>query len=99
MINPRRVEIGSDEEKKLVAVAKMLEAVSPNGYRYEVEVTYFDYGQDWLWTTIIRHDDNKDYNVQVLNPKEWEHIITAETITDLCVITEHITKDKYFGDK
>ena len=99
MINPRRVKIGSDEEKKLVAVAKILEAVSPNNYDYKVEVTYFDYGQDWVWTTIVCHNYMKDRSWQVLNPKEWEHIITAETIADLCVIAEHITKDEYFIDR
>lgn len=46
MMNPRTVAVGSKEEKNLIAVAKVLEAISPNGYRYEVEETYFDYGQD-----------------------------------------------------
>lgn len=99
MMNPRTVAIGSKEEKNLIAVAKILEAISPNDYRYEVETTYFDYGQKWTWTTIIAHNDENGDHWQAINPNEWEHIITAELLEDYVVIAEHITKGKYWLDK
>ena len=99
MINPRKVAIGSDEERKLIAVAKILEAVSPNYYDYEVEVTYFDYGQDWAWTTIVCYDYFKHRSWQVLSPVEWKAIITASTVAELASITEKIRADEYFRDK
>ena len=99
MMNPRTVPTGSKEEKNLTAVAKMLEAISPNDYRYEVEITYFDFGQQWTWTTIIAHNDENGDHWQAINPMEWEHVVTAETLSDLAVIAEHITKGKYWLDR
>lgn len=74
----------------------MLEAVSPNGATYVVENVYFDYGQDWMWSTICRrgYDD-----CQVLCPRDWEKVIMAQTVADLAAAAESIRNDKYFGDK
>lgn len=99
MMNPRTVAVGSKEEKNLIAVAKVLEAISPNEYRYEVEETYFDYGQDWSWTTIITYNDEKGDSWQCLTPREWEYVVTAETLADLLVTAEQITSGKYWLDK
>ena len=94
-MEPRVVGRDTQEYKKLTAVAKMLEALSPNNARYEVENVYFDFGQEWSWTTICR----KDYReCQVLNPKEWEEIMLAETTGDYCEAVVNIRTGKYFGD-
>lgn len=96
MANPRRVEIGSREYKNLEAVAKMLEAVSPNEAEYVVEDVYFDYGQNWMWTTICRRGFR---DCQILNPREWGEILLADDVQELAYITNCIRNGKYFGDK
>lgn len=94
-MSPRTFEDGTMEHRRLVAVAKMLEALSPNNARYEVEDTFYDFGQEWKWTTICR----KDYKCcQVLSPKEWEMIVSSTTIGDLSLATTEIRNGKYFGD-
>ena len=82
--------------RKLELVAKMLEMESPNEATYEVENVYFDFGQDWWWTTIVRYGYKE---CQVLNPKEWEQIILAETAEELVNIVKEIRSDRFFSDK
>ena len=91
-MNPKLLPSGSDEEKKLRAVAKMLEAVSPNDYDYEVEGTFFDYGQGWMWTTIICRNYYEEgvSSWQAINPKQWNDILEAETVDELCKVTNEI---------
>lgn len=95
-MQPRIIEAGTKEYKRLEAVAKMLEALSANDAQYVVENVYFDFGQDWMWTTICR----KGYKeCQVLSPKEWELIILSQTTGALANTCDEIRNDKYFGDK
>lgn len=49
---------------------------------FEVTDVYFDYGQDWWWTTIHTIDGG----FQVLNPREHEAILLTniENIYDVC---------------
>ena len=94
----------SDEKgfKNLVAVAKLLEAFSPNGIRYEVGVTYLDYGQDWKWSTIIAQDPNEDdflRSWQALSPREWKEIVNASSPDELARIANEIFADKYNPDR
>lgn len=96
MANPARIERGSREYKNLEAVAKMLEAVSPNEAEYVVEDVYFDCGQNWMWTTICRRGFRE---CQILNPKEWGWVIDSEGIAELAEAAELIRLGKYFGDK
>ena len=101
-MNPRTVKIGSDEERKLTAVAKMLKAVSPNNYDYEVENVYFDYGQNWMWTTIICHNYLETGTLsswQAVSPRQWSNILEAETVNELCKVTNEIRDGKFFMDK
>ena len=81
--------------KNMEAVAKMLEATSENGARYEVEDVYLDIGQNWMWTTICR----KDYReCQVLYPRQWKDICMATTLEELAQAAEAVKADKYFND-
>ena len=82
--------------KNMVAVAKMLEAVSANDAQYTVQDVYFDFGQDWMWTTICRRGYSE---CQILSPRQWKDIIFAETIEDLTACANDIRNDKYFGDR
>lgn len=61
------------EYEALKAVANMLTLLCTNGYKFDVEDTYFDFGQNWMWTTIIAKKDNDD-SYQVLSPREHELI-------------------------
>ena len=83
--------------KNFEAVAKMLEAFSPNNKKYFIEDTYLDYGQDWKWTTIIR--EGEWGGIQVLSPRDWKNIVNATSLEELGRITDEIRNDKYFGDK
>ena len=93
MINLRILERTEHAYKNLEAVCGMLNALCKTDTIYTVGVTYFDYGQNWKWTTIL---NNK--GVQVLNPREWEEIYVAETAHDLALIVEGIRADKYFHE-
>ena len=81
---------------KLEVVAKMLEALSPNNAIYIVEDVYLDFGQDWMWTTIVRHGFKE---CQILSPRDCEEIMACETATDFAIVVNNIRNDKYFGDK
>lgn len=96
MIKYRTIRNDEPEFKKLVAVAKLLEAFSPNNAKYEVSDVYFDYGLNWMWTTICRREYRE---CQVLCPRDWEMIMIAQTPADLIYVVDLIRNDKYFGDK
>jgi hypothetical protein len=89
----RTLQTNTREYKNLKAVASMLEALSPNGYKYEVKDVYLDFGQDWMWTTIIRN------NTQILCPRDWKMIVMATTPQELAEVVEVIRSDEYFRDK
>jgi hypothetical protein len=74
-------------------VCGLLNTLCKTETTYRVGVTYFDYGQDWKWTTIIN-----SRGVQVLCPRDWEQIVVADTVTELARITEVIRNDKYFKE-
>lgn len=90
--------IGRNEKEytKLEIVAKLLEFASPNNAKYVVEDVYFDYGQDWMWTTICRRGYR---DCQVLSPREWKEIMMADEMWEFGEIARKIREDKYFGDK
>ena len=44
---------GSWEKDRLGKAAGLLTKLSPKGLTYAVEDTYFDYGQNWRYTTLI----------------------------------------------
>lgn len=83
--------------KNLVAVASILDALSPNGYHYEVEDTYLDFGQNWMWTTITR--DSSWGGCQVLCPRDWKLVVLATNADELLDAVKSIISDEYFGDK
>lgn len=100
-MQPRTFEKGTTEYKRLEAVAKMLEALSAHNATYEVENVYFDFGQDWWWTTITQYRDT-DMGIrecQILSPKQWELIILSTTTSALANACDEIRNNKYFQDK
>ena len=92
-------EKGTEEYKKLEAVAAMLTAFSPNKRRYYVGETYFDYGQDWKWTTVLC-EGGEWGAYQALYPAQQEKIIFfAESAKDLAEVVESVFADKFCPDK
>lgn len=66
----------SPEFARLQRAADIMTARSPKGYHYYVSDTYFDFGQDWIWTTILC-DGGMFGGYQALTPAEQERIITG----------------------
>ena len=101
-MNPKVVERDTKAYKNLRAVAAMLEATSPRGYRYEVRDVYFDYGQDWMWTTIICTDPSKESEItrswQVPCPRDWAKVLMADSLAELVECTEIIMGGEHFLD-
>lgn len=87
----------SDEYKKLTTAANVLTAVSPKGITYTVEDTYFDYGQRWMWTTLIAYDKTASFgSYQALCPRDYEKILTTD---DILATLSEIRTDKWWRDK
>lgn len=84
------------EHAVLEMAALRLTALSPNGATYAVEDTYFDYGQDWMWTTIIRHGFRE---CQVLDPSEWQAVVSCDSFSELEEVIDRIRNSRYFSDK
>lgn len=84
----------SDEYEKLDRVSTFLTAMSPNKYYYYVGNTYFDFGQDWKWTTILAKTPRGD-SYQALNPRQQEDILLAKSDEELEKIAKQILKNSY----
>ena len=87
----------SEEYKALNVAAAVLTAKSPNGYRYYVGETYFDYGQDWKWTTVLCEGDSWG-GYQALNPREQEDILLGD-VNDIPKVCDEVLSDKFCPDK
>lgn len=72
-------KINSREHNNLIAAASFLGACAGERVTFSVRETYFDLGQNWMWTTIIRDGDN----VQILNPRDHAEIVTARNADEL----------------
>ena len=76
--------IGSKERGLLEEVAKELTEKSPSGCVYRVEETYFDFGQDWWWTTVIAHRKNGD-SWQALSPRVQEEVLIGTSPEEVAI--------------
>lgn len=84
---------GSDDFNKLSIAAKMMRAYSESGYLYYVGNTYFDYGLEWVWTTILCEDEESGLSWQALSPRDQEEILQSHTPKELGEAVEHIFAD------
>ena len=92
VFNKRRLEY-----EKLQIAAIMLTNRSPNNFYYHVGETYFVFGQDWKWTTILCSGNMGEY--QALSPRKQEEIILADSYSELESIVKSIFKIKFCPDK
>lgn len=81
--------------KNMKLAAAMLEVMSEHNAQYIVEDTYLDFGQDWMWTTIVRRGW---HDCQILNPREWFMITNAETTEDVARAVDDIRSGEWFRD-
>lgn len=96
----RVFENGSDEYFKLLMTAAILESRSPNGYKYKVEETYFDFGQGWKWTTVICECGDSWGGYQALNPAAQERVLNSDgSLEALNEIVNDVLADKYCPDR
>lgn len=82
----------SEEYEKLEKVADYLTNYSPNNIYYRVEKTYFDFGQDWMWTTIIAYD-KKGNSWQAIYPKVQEDILLSDSDEELEEIAKKFLRE------
>lgn len=69
--NPCTYQVGSQERLRLESVANMLN-IFCNNHTFKVKETYFDFGQNWKWTTIICDD------FQLLSPAMQQVLLVAD---------------------
>lgn len=82
---------GTQFYRNLKLASAMMQYTDPDS-EYVVEDTYFDFGQDWMWTTIIKKNaDNKWCNgVQILCPRDEDRILLADTPEEIAEIVNDI---------
>lgn len=76
--NPTVLEKDSNEYFQL-KVACQIAAEETKDMEYKVQDTYFDYGQDWMWTTVIAINLKDGSSFQMFNPRDWAEIINDAT--------------------
>jgi hypothetical protein len=86
----------SAEVAKLTRACEELTKRSRKGITYKVEDTWFDYGQNWMWTTIIAYDpDSFTGSYQALCPRDYEKILYSN---DIPATVNEIRSDKWWRD-
>ena len=71
---------GSFEYEQLRIAAEMLTNKSPRNHVYYVGDTYFDFGQDWKWTTILCASNGGWGDYQAITPAQQELIILSNDL-------------------
>ena len=79
MSNIRVFDPTESEYKKLQTAVAMLNTFSDKAV-YRMGVIYFDFGQNWLWTTIIVDKGDGGYQIY---PSQQKAIVEAETMDEL----------------
>lgn len=88
------------EYDKLRRAAAILTGLSPNGYKYEVGETYFDFGQDWKWTTILCHCTGRGFTdtYQALSLAAQERVILSP-VEELPAVCADVLAGKFCPDR
>lgn len=82
----------TEENRKLQFVASYI--ALQTGVQIEVENTYFDFGQDWAWTTLIAYRSATDH-YQMLSPRDYDRIGDAVSVEELMEIADDIIVDQH----
>lgn len=98
MIKTITKETNPKEYEALETAAKILTALSRHGTRYIVEDTYFDFGQDWRYTTVIAY--RKDgASWQALAASDHDLVTDIGTLEAIAKAVENTVNSKFNPDK
>ena len=90
-MSPTTFKGNSKEYARLLAAAKMMSAYTTDGTNYYVSDTFFDFGQNWRWTTILAKNHDRYYDSwQALYPRQWEDILNCETPRELGEVVDRL---------
>ena len=89
---------GTPAYDRLLTAAALMTERSPLGRKYYVGVTYFDFGQNWEWTTILCDGGNFG-GYQALNPVDHEAIVCAETVEAIGKAVDAVFANKFCPDR
>lgn len=98
MNNPKILERNSDEYRNLSRASDMLNQLigaSPipeKTITFEPKDIYFDFGLNWMWTSIVATQQPDD-SWQCLSPKRWGEIITAKSHDELLTAVRETIND------
>ena len=93
--SPTTYEDYSDEYERLESAAVMLEELDDYKHEWVVGDTYFDFGQNWMWTTIL-YSSEWGF-VQALYPADQEKILNAKSGLELADAVINIYKNMYIS--
>lgn len=86
------------EYEALETTANLLTALSRRGTRYIVEDTYFDFGQNWRYTTVIAY--RKDgASWQALSASDHDLVTDIGTLEAIAKAVENTVNSKFNPDK
>ncbi len=88
---------GTKEYENLEKMSELLTQNSPNGYLYYVGDTFFDRGQNWVYTTILSSNGNTTF--QCLNPKQYGEVIKSTCSIDLKMVLNDYLGDRFCPDR
>ena len=94
----KRYANDTPEYDKLRRAAHILTGLSPNGFGYSVGETYFDFGQNWRWTTILC-DGGSFGGYQALSPAAQEEIIFSPDGAALVAACQRVLTGKFCPDR
>lgn len=98
----KKFDENSREYDLLKKLSLILTFKSPNRYTYYVGETFFDYGQNWKWTTVLcfTGKDGVCSTYQALSPAEQEEICLSDgSLESVAKLADEILSDKYCPDK
>ena len=98
----KKFEKDSKEYDLLKKAALMLTFKSPNRWDYYVGETYFDFGQNWKWTTVLCSTGEKGClgSYQALSPRDQEMICVSDgSVESMASIADGILSGDYCPDR
>ena len=91
-MQPKILERDSNEYFQLKVFCQILEDLTED-MRYEAKDTYFDAGQDWMWTTVVAYNLREGGSFQALNPRDWSEIVLDATNSRMREIAKENIKE------
>ena len=67
-----------------------------NDFRLTTQDVYFDYGQNWMYTSIIYKSASSEY--QAFCPRDWELILETDSILKLYEMATYYAEMQVKGE-